>query len=105
MACACASCPSSKQHIKVKISLMAAVLFAIVASPQLFSIMQSLLGGLVRVATTGGSPTFFGLVLHAAVYGGLTYALMHVDNGRGGRGGGRGSARIGGNASYPMGSY
>lgn len=56
---------------------MAAVLFAIVASPQLFTFMQGLLGGLFRVANPGGSPTIAGLLLHAVVYGLLVYLLMH----------------------------
>lgn len=63
--------------MKVKASLMAALLFIVIASPELFGIMQSLLGSLVRVATPSGVPTAFGLVLHAAVYGLITYGLMH----------------------------
>lgn len=66
-------CPSSQ---KLMASVQAALLFAVIASPQVFALMQQLLGGLFRVTTTGGVPTNAGLVLHAAVYGGIVYLLM-----------------------------
>jgi hypothetical protein len=75
MGCGCPWCPESSKT-KIKASIMAALLFIIIASPELFGIMQSLLGGIVRV-TSGGVPTAFGLVLHAVVYGLITFGLMH----------------------------
>lgn len=70
-------CPSSHGNIKVRASLISAVLFAIVASPQLFALMQGLLGGLVRVTSASGVPTLAGLVLHSVVFGLIVYAFMH----------------------------
>ncbi len=78
MGCGCAMCPSSHGNVKVRASLMSAVLFAIVASPQLFAIMQGLLGGLFRVASPSGLPTLAGLILHAVVYGLIVYGLMYT---------------------------
>jgi len=57
---------------------MAALLFAVIASPQLFGIMQGLLGSLFRVAAPGGVPTLAGLALHAVVYGLVVYFIMHA---------------------------
>lgn len=82
MGCGCMLCPKRVSNPQVRASLMAAVLFFIVASPQLFSLMQQLLGGLVRIAAPGGSPTTAGLVVHAAVYGFAVYALMKRDERR-----------------------
>lgn len=79
MSCGCILCLSNN---KVRASIMAAVLFAVVASPQLFSLMQSLLGGLFRVASSAGTPTLAGLILHAVVYGLLSFGLMHLKRGK-----------------------
>ena len=94
MGCGCPMCPSH-QGMKLRASLMAAALFAVVASPQLFGVVQNLLGGLVRV-TSGGVPTLPGLLLHAAVYGLIVYLLMHRKQ----RCGASGELR-----RYPYGSY
>lgn len=83
MGCGCTLCPGHG-NVKVRASVMSAVLFAIVASPQLFQIMQGLLGGLFRVATPSGTPTLAGLILHAIVYGVLVYGIMHLKKRRGG---------------------
>lgn len=76
MGCGCVLCPVSRHASQVRASLLAAALFAVVASPQLFGVMQGLLGGLFRVASASGTPTAAGLALHAAVYGALTFAIM-----------------------------
>lgn len=60
---------------KAMASLHAAILFAIVASPATYGLTQKLFGGLFKVAT-GGAPTVAGLLLHALVFGLLTYAIM-----------------------------
>jgi len=80
MSCGCVLCP---RNYKLRASIISAILFAIVASPQLFAVMQSLLGGLFRVASPSGAPTLAGLILHAVVYGLLVYAIMQLK--RGGR--------------------
>ena len=77
MTCGCAWCPKSgDQGVKIKASVMSALLFVVIASPELFGVMQSLLGSLVRVASPAGVPTATGLVLHAVVFGLLVFALM-----------------------------
>ena len=77
MSCNCPSCLSGykSKHIKVKASVMAALLFVVIASPEVFGLVQKLVGGLVRV-TSNGVPTAFGLLLHGLVYGLLSYLLM-----------------------------
>ena len=86
MTCGCATCFSSPNNkkLKIKASLLAALLFIVVASPELFGVVQNLLGGLVRVASPAGVPTAFGLVLHALVYGGITYGMMNLKPSGGG---------------------
>lgn len=69
-------CPS-KKNWKLMASVQSALIFAVIASPQLFALMQQLLGGLFRITSTAGVPTTAGLVLHAVVYGLIVYALMH----------------------------
>jgi hypothetical protein len=78
MTCGCSTCFSSnKSHkMKIKASLLAALLFIVVASPELFGLVQNLVGGLVRVASPAGVPTAAGLVLHALVYGAISYGMM-----------------------------
>lgn len=78
MSCGCSTClsGSNNKKIKIKASLLAALLFIVVASPELFGLVQNLLGGLVRVASPAGVPTAAGLVLHALVYGGISYGMM-----------------------------
>lgn len=94
MGCGCPSCPSHGGY-KLQASIMAGALFAVVGSPQLYGLMQSLLGGLFRVADAGGAPTLAGLLLHAVVYGLLVYAIMLFKRRCGG-----GELR-----RYPYGSY
>lgn len=79
MGCGCGlgSC-----NVKLRASLISAALFAVIASPQLFAFMQSLLGGLFRVASPSGAPTLAGLALHALVYGLIVYIFMHRRTGR-----------------------
>lgn len=60
---------------EVKASLMAAGLYFVVANPITYSIVQSLLGGLVTIAFPGGA-TQAGTFVHAIVFGLLTYLLM-----------------------------
>ena len=67
---------------KVQISAFQALLFFILANPITFSVVDSLIMSVVgpyssmRVAE-GGSPTGFGLMLHAAVFFALTLGLMY----------------------------
>lgn len=63
---------------RVVYSLQAALLFALVASPFMYNLVQTLLGRFVTVAK-GGCPTMAGLLLHSVVYGILVYLLMVLE--------------------------
>jgi len=62
---------------KVMASLQAALLFLIVANPATYRLVQMIFGGLFKVANaTTGCPSAAGLLLHAVVFGLLSYGLM-----------------------------
>jgi len=62
---------------KVMASLQAALLFLIVANPATYRLVQMIFGGLFKVANaTTGCPSAVGLLLHAVVFGLLSYGLM-----------------------------
>lgn len=63
---------------KIIASVMAAALFFVIGSPVLYGLVHAILGGLVRIVGTNGAPTIAGLAIHSAVYGLLSYALMHL---------------------------
>jgi hypothetical protein len=68
---------------KIQISGFQALLFFILANPITFSVVDSLFMSVLgpyssmRV-TEEGTPTGFGLMLHAAVFFAVTLALMYV---------------------------
>jgi hypothetical protein len=57
-------------------SLQAAFLFLIVGSPLVYNLTNKLLSGLFGKLSSNGCATCNGLVLHAVVFGLITYALM-----------------------------
>jgi hypothetical protein len=62
---------------KVMASIQAALLFLIVANPTTYRLVQMIFGGLFKVAnSTTGCPSAMGLILHAVVFGLLSYGLM-----------------------------
>jgi len=61
---------------KVMASIQAALLFIIVANPATYRLVQAIFGGLFKVANTTGCPSATGLLLHAVVFGLLSYGLM-----------------------------
>ena len=62
---------------KVMASLQAALLFLIVANPATYRLVQMIFGGLFKVANAAtGCPSAAGLLLHAVVFGLLSYGLM-----------------------------
>lgn len=71
---------------KVQASLTAALLFFVVSSPFTYKIVDSLIGGIVRTiapsmaylfkVAESGCPTNYGLFVHSAVFGLVTYYLM-----------------------------
>ena len=75
--CGC-GCDGKKQEKKLLISLMAALTFFIIASPETFRIMRSILGKWVSSPT--GCPTHSGLILHTIVFLLVTWGLMNVKN-------------------------
>jgi hypothetical protein len=71
---------------KAQASIVAALLFFVVASPLTYRLVDSLVGGVVTAVVPAvapvfkvaqaGCPTNYGLVLHAVVFGVITYLLM-----------------------------
>ena len=62
---------------KVMASIQAALLFLIVANPATYRLVQMIFGGLFKVANSAtGCPSAMGLLLHAVVFGLLSYVLM-----------------------------
>ena len=72
---------------KVMHSLFLAVLFFVVSSPMTYKLVDNLVGGVVgsiipqfsatfKVAMAG-CPTTYGLALHAAVFGLVSYFFLH----------------------------
>ena len=68
-------------------SLFLAVLFFVISSPMTYQLVDSLIGGVVgslipqfsatfKVAMAG-CPTTYGLALHAAVFGLVSYFFLH----------------------------
>ena len=72
--CGC-GCKGKKQEKKMLISLMSAVLFFIVAHPQTFLTVRSLLGD--GISNAAGCPTATGLLVHAFVFFLITWGLMN----------------------------
>jgi hypothetical protein len=73
--CGC-GCNGKKQEEKFVISLMSAVLFFIVANPELFKITRRIFGQ--WVATPTGCSGTLGLLLHALVFMLITWGLMNL---------------------------
>ena len=62
---------------KLMASLQAALLFLIVANPATYRLVQMIFGSLFKVANAAtGCPSAAGLLLHAVVFGLLSYGLM-----------------------------
>tara|TARA_Y100000389_G_scaffold160665_1_gene162894 strand:+ start:2270 stop:3133 length:864 start_codon:yes stop_codon:yes gene_type:complete len=73
--CGC-GCDGRKQEKKLFLSLMAALTFFIIASPETFRIMRKFLGKWVSSPT--GCPTSSGLLLHTIVFMLVTWGLMNI---------------------------
>lgn len=71
---------------KTQASLVAALLFFVVSSPFTYKFVDSIVGGIVSAVipqfayyfkvAEAGCPTTYGLLLHSAVFGLVTYYLM-----------------------------
>ena len=72
---------------KVMHSLFLAVLFFVISSPMTYSLVDNLVGGVVTAlvpqlgstfkVAMAGCPTTYGLVVHAAVFGLISYFFLH----------------------------
>ncbi len=71
---------------KMQAALMAALLFYVISSPFTYRLVDQLVGGVVGAVipqftsmfkvAEAGCPTNYGLILHAAVFGLLSYHMM-----------------------------
>jgi hypothetical protein len=71
---------------KVKAALVSALLFYVVSSPFTYKMVDKMIGGLVETVVPSmaylfkvaesGCPTNYGLLVHSAVFGLVTYYLM-----------------------------
>lgn len=68
------SCPCLSKQKKIVASIKAVILFLIFASPMTFKLIQSIFGKFI--ANQYGLPTGPGLIVHAVLFGLVTYALM-----------------------------
>ncbi len=66
--------------LKVKYSLISALVFFIVANPEFYKVTQWLLGGWFTVAHPMGAATPAGLLLHTALFFGAMFGLMAIPN-------------------------
>ena len=64
--------------LKFKYSLYSALAFFFLASPQMFTFVNSILGSVIKIADPNGCPTQFGLILHTVVFLGLLYLMMSL---------------------------
>jgi hypothetical protein len=62
---------------QVKASIMAGLLFFIIANPETFKLIRRVVGGAISSPT--GCPTGHGLALHSVVFAVLTYFMMQVE--------------------------
>lgn len=60
---------------KESATLQAILLFYIVSHPTVYTLTNSLVGGL---ASSSGCPTTIGLIVHSLVFGGIVYGLMYI---------------------------
>ena len=66
--------------LKVKYSLISALVFFIVANPEFYKVTQWLLGSWFMVAHPMGAATPAGLLLHTALFFGAMFGLMAIPN-------------------------
>jgi len=60
---------------EVKASVVAAVLFLVISSPQLYKLTHSVVGNQLALAVNG-CPTTAGLLVHTVVFGVVTFMVM-----------------------------
>ena len=61
-------------NVKVKDALIAGLMFFIISNPMVYKLVDNLLGGLLGpVASPGGCPTTWGLIVHSLAFAAATY--------------------------------
>ena len=64
---------------KLKGALIAGLMFFIISNPMVYKIVDDLVGGLLgRIASPGGCPTTWGLIVHSAVFAAAAYYDLGV---------------------------
>lgn len=63
---------------KLQASLFAGLLFYVIANPVTYSIVNALFSKVGLPVAIEGKPTGAGLLLHSAVFAGVTYLLMRA---------------------------
>ena len=59
---------------KLKAAIIAGVMFFIISNPIVYKAVDGLVGGLLGpIASPGGCPTTWGLIVHSAVFATATY--------------------------------
>jgi hypothetical protein len=59
---------------KATAAIVAGVMFFIISNPIVYKLVDSLVGGLLGpIASPGGCPTTWGLIVHSAVFAAATY--------------------------------
>jgi hypothetical protein len=66
--------------LKVKYSLISALVFFIVANPEFYKITQWAFGGFFQVAHPMGAATPAGMLLHTVLFFGAMFGLMAIPN-------------------------
>ena len=66
--------------LKAKYSFISALVFFIVANPELYKFTEALFGGITQIAMPAGAATPAGLLLHTVVFFFAMWGLMMVPN-------------------------
>ncbi len=66
--------------LKAKYSAISALVFFIVANPELYKFTQALFGGITQIAQPMGAATPAGLLLHTVLFFFALWGLMMIPN-------------------------
>ena len=59
---------------KLKAAILAGVMFFIISNPIVYKLVDGLVGGMLGpIASPGGCPTTWGLIVHSGVFAAATY--------------------------------
>lgn len=73
--CGC-GCDGKKQEEKLITSIISGLTFFVIANPETFRLMRSILGP--RIATPTGCPSTIGLLLHSVVFILVVWGMMNI---------------------------